>query len=195
MEIVITALKAAVIEANTRARILLSSGQASAAEATYETLLSVLNNLLAADEDHLRGWQYTASIVSDLRQQIAIDALVVERLSELQIRTAALLDLPELMAITSLDDIYETITATINVGAPRYNAGDVRGCCTIYWATIHAMASAPAMRGFPGYARALGQLRAIVEAPPPQIPFDAAGIDDFAWALRHTLDAVLKITG
>ncbi|HLJ79835.1 MAG TPA: hypothetical protein VKT52_00025 [Ktedonobacterales bacterium] len=195
MEIPITALKAAVAEANRRARAFLARNRLDAAESTYETLLMVLSVLLDADAEQLRGSQRAAYIIADPRQRILLDALAPSRMGELQIRAAALLDLPDQLTVASIDDIHSTIAAAINLGAPRYNAGDVRGCCTIYWATAETLVAAPATRGFPGYARALGQLRAVLEAPPPAVPFGAEGVDTLAWALRNAFDATLTIKG
>ena len=71
----------------------------------------------------------------------------------------------------------------------------VWGCCTVYWGTIQSLLGAGVARGFPGYARALAQLRPISEAEPPTLPLDASRADEYAWTLRHALDATLRVTG
>ena len=51
------------------------------------------------------------------------------------------------------------------------------------------------MRGFPGYARALAPIRQVHEAEPPAHALDPAGVDAYAWALRHAFDAALRVIG
>jgi hypothetical protein len=116
-------------------------------------------------------------------------------LAQGELRLAALRDLPEITMLGSLDEIHTFISGAIGIGAPRYNAGDIIGCCTVYWATMVALVSAPVFRGFPGYAKAMAPLREIVEQTPPPLPIIGQGIDEFAWQLRHALDAVLAIKG
>ena len=194
MELQIEALKTAVAEANERARAFLARNRLDAAESTYETLLLALHALLGASTEMLYGWQRAAHLISESRQRIMLDALAPSRMGELQLRTAALLDLPDLLTIASMDDIHATIGGAISIGAPRYNAGDVRGCCVIYWTSAQSLVAAPVTRGFPGYARALGQLRAALDTPPPLMPFGSEGVDGLAWALRHAFDAILAMT-
>ncbi|HLZ21483.1 MAG TPA: hypothetical protein VKQ30_05105 [Ktedonobacterales bacterium] len=193
MEIQFTALKAAIAESDARARTFLARSRLDAAEATYETSLMLLCKLMDASADQLHGWQRAAHIIADLRQRILLDALAPSRMGELQVRAAALLDLPDLLTIASQEDIHEAIASAIQVGAPRYNAGDVRGCCTVYWATAQSLVAAPATRGFPGYARALAQLRAVLETAPPVVSFGTDGVDALAWALRGAFDATLAM--
>jgi len=111
------------------------------------------------------------------------------------VRFEALIDVPDVASVGSLGDVQETISAAINVGAPRYNSGDVLGCCTMYWATMQALVLAPAFRGFPGYAKALAPLRAVLETPSSPLPLNADGLDQFAWTLRRALDTTLAIGG
>jgi hypothetical protein len=92
-------------------------------------------------------------------------------------------------------DIHGALTGAINVGAPRYNGGDIRGCCRLYWTTIQTVLAAPAVRGFAGHAKALGHLRPAVEAEPPSLPLDAARMDELAWALRRAMDVTLAVSG
>lgn len=194
MGIEITALKNAVADADTYARTLQGQGRLEAAEVVYETLLRTLHTLLDAGEEP-RGALRVAHLVTQTRRRLMLDALEVARAGELQLRAGALLYLPEQAALNSLEDIHTIIAAAINVGAPRYNAGDVRGCCAVYWITIHALVTIPAARGVPGHARTIGLLRPLTEGAPPVVPLDTLGIDDLAWTYRNALDAVLKVTG
>jgi hypothetical protein len=185
-------LKGAVFVVGERARDLAARGRIESAEVAYHTLLVTLRALLGAEESS-RGWQRVAALLADLDTRLPLDALAASRAGELQIRAQAMLDLPELTALAGLEDIHDTSAAAITVGAPRYNAGDIIGCCTIYWATLHTILAAPATRGFPGHARALAQLRPAAEAEMPPLPLDTGGIDRYAWVLRHALDATLAI--
>jgi len=195
MGIEIAALKAATVEADSRAKLWQAQGRHDVAEAIYETLLLTLNALLGAEEEQLRGWQRAALLITDPRARLAVDALGVARLDELQMRVSTLLDLPDVTVLTSMQDIHDALSAAIRVGASRYNAGDIWGCCTVYWGTIQSLLGAAVARGFPGYARALAQLRPISEAEPPTLPLDASRADEYAWTLRHALDATLRVTG
>lgn len=154
-----------------------------------------LRALLQADDEQIYGWWRAATQLSDLSHPLRLDALGSSPLEKYQARLATLRDLPEVTALSSLDEIHTFIREAINTGAPRYNAGDVIGCCIAYWATMAALASAPVFRGFPGYAKMVAQLREVVEQPPPAAPFAGRGIDEFAWQLRHALDAILAIQG
>lgn len=193
MGVQIAALKAAVVEIDARARLLQTNRQLNAAEASYDTLLITINTLLDAENATLYGWQRVAQIITDTQTRLQIDALAPSRIEELQMRLATLLDLPDLTSLGSQSDITQVIAAAINVGAPRYNAGDIWGCCTIYWGTIQSLIHAPATRGFAGYARVINVLRAAIEIEPSPFPLDAAGVDDFAWTLRRAFDDAVRI--
>ncbi len=195
MAVQIAALKAAVVEIDARARLLLANRQLSAAEASYDTLLITINTLLDAESASLHGWQRAAQIITDTRTRLQIDALAPSRIEELQTRLATLLDLPDLTSVSSQTDINQVIAAAINVGMPRYNNGDIWGCCTLYWSTMQALIHAPASRGFAGYGRAINLFRAAAEAKPAPFPLDAAGVDGFVWTLRHAFDEAIRITG
>jgi hypothetical protein len=164
-------------------------------EAAYATVLVSLHGLLAADAEPPSGWLRTAQLLSDTRRHFALDAAGMTTLDVYLVRIAALLDLPEVGSIGGIGDVQAVIGAAIGVGAPRYNAGNVLGCCTVYWATMQALVAAPVFRGFPGYARALAPLRSAVEADSPLLPLNAEGLDQFAWTLRRALDAVLAASG
>jgi len=167
-----------------------------ASEPIYETALSTLYTLLTAqDEPMPPGWLRAVLPLCDTRRRLGIDALGASRLEQLQTRMATLLDVPPLENVGGFADIQNIIAAAINVGAPRYNVGDIAGCCTKYWATMTALAGAPAVRGFTGYARIIAQFKAVVEAEPPAAPYDAHGVDAFAWELRHAFDNALRIAG
>lgn len=194
MELQITALQTAVAEADARARQYLGQSRLDAAESGYETLLLVVAALLAADAGAARGWQRAALTLADMEQRILLDALAPSRLSALQLRSAALLDLPDVLTVGGITDVQAMLSAAINVGAPRYNDGDIRGCCVVYWSTAQTVLAAPALRGSPGHARALGQLRAVTDAAVPPLPLDRQGIDDLAWALRRAFDAILAMS-
>lgn len=193
MEIQIAMLKAAAAETDARARAFLARNRLDAAESSYETLLIVLHMLLDAATDQLHGWQRAAYLITNARQRILLDALAPSHMGELQIRCAALLDLPEIITVASQADIQKIIAAAIQTGAPRYNGGDVRGCCIVYWATAQSLLGAPATRGFPGHARAMSQLRTAIEIDPPVVPFGGEGVDELAWSLRRAFDAVLAL--
>jgi hypothetical protein len=157
--------------------------------------LDSLHALLQADNEQLQGWWRAALLLSDANHALLLDMLGASPLEMCQLRISALRDLPEIGATNSLADIHTGIAGAINIGAPRYNAGDIIGCCTVYWATLMALVSAPVLRGFPGYARAIAPLREIAEQEPPPLPIIGQGVDEFAWQLRHALDAVLAING
>lgn len=193
MGVQIVALKAAVVEIDARARLLQTNQQLTAAEASYDTLLITINTLLDAEGSSLSGWQYAAKIITDTRLRLQIDALAPSHIEELQTRIATLLDLPDLTTVSSQADISQVIAAAITVGAPRYNAGDIWGCCTIYWGTMQSLVHAPATRGFAGYARTINLLRAAIEVEPSPFPLDASGVDDFVWTLRRAFDAAVRI--
>lgn len=193
MGVQIAALKAAVVEIDARARLLQTNQQLAAAEASYDTLLITINTLLDAESDSLHGWQRAAQIITDTRTRLQIDALAPSRIEELQTRIATLLDLPDLTSVSSQADITQVIAAAINVGAPRYNAGDLWGCCTIYWGTMQSLIHAPATRGFAGYARVINVLRSAIEIQPSPFPLDTVDVDDFAWVLRSAFDDAVRL--
>ena len=190
----IAALKAAVLETDARARAFLAQSRLDAAECSYETLLLVVNALLEPEMTTARGWQRAALLVTNTGQRILIDALAPSRMTALQLRAAALRELPDVMTVGSIADVHQVLNAAIRVGAPRYNAGDIRGCAIVYWSTAQALLAATALRGFPGYARALGQLRAVIESDVSPLPLDSQGIDELAWSLRRAFDAILAMT-
>jgi len=189
-------LQGVIAEVDRRAGVDALVGRADAARAAYETLFAVLGAVLAADgEAQQPGWLRPALALCDLHRRSVIDALGADAIQSLHLRTAALADLPDVGGVGSLAEMQDVVSAAINVGAPRYNQGDIRGCCTKYWATAQALIAAPAVRGFAGHARAAGLLHAAVEVPPPAGPLGEAEVDALAWSLRYALDAVLDLRG
>jgi hypothetical protein len=195
MAITLATVQGAVGEASARAEALQRGARLDAVEATYDTLLLVLGTLLAAETESPRGWQRPAVLLCAVRHRLVMDALASSRLTGLQIRAATLLDLPEVLVLGSLAEIQDALRAAITVGAPRYNAGNVRGCCTVYWATAQTLLAATAIRGFSGYARAMALLRAASESAIPGAALDEQGVDDLAWALRRAFDDTLRLSG
>ena len=148
---------------------------------------------IASETEAQSGALRAVLALSDTERRIALDAAGATMLDVYLVRFEALIDVPDVASIGSLGEVHATISAAIDIGAPRYNAGDVLGCCTVYWATMQALILAPVFRGFSGYARALAPLRSAVEAEPSQLPLNAEGLDQFAWTLRRSLDAVLAM--
>lgn len=185
----------AATEAQTRARALLDMSEVSGAEMVYETLLATLDLVLRQDGDTQPASERTLLMITGASQRLPIDAFHPARLDQLATRVGAILDIPELTTLASIDEMRRVISAAIAVGAPRYNAGDIRGCCRIYWVTMYTLVAAPAFRGFLGYERALGQMRSVVERAAPMVPLDAASIDEYAWAMRRAFDAALQTPG
>ncbi|HEU5439634.1 MAG TPA: hypothetical protein VFU88_10115 [Ktedonobacterales bacterium] len=188
----LAAIKAAVLDAGTYAAGMQAEGRADAIEGCYTAFHLTIWNMLQV-EPYRHGWQKAAMLATDLRTRQVLDTLAPSRLETLQLRASALLDLPELMVLQSLEEMQLATATAINLGAPRYNDGDAVGCCLAYWATIQTLVFAPAMRGFPHYARALGLLRQVAEIDPPIFTLDAAAADEYAWTLRQALDAVLAL--
>ncbi len=189
----IAALKTAIGEVSVRAARLESAGLTERAEEAYVTLLQVLNALFSTPEEH--GWCRVVPALTDLNRRLPLDTLAPQLLGQLQTRAAALFDLPGITQIASLSDVHQAIVAAISVGSHRYNSGDIRGCCTMYWATGQALLSAQVVRGFPGYARVLAPIRQVHETEVPTHPLDHAAADAYAWALRHAFDAALQVSG
>src|SRR5579863_9363627 len=102
------------------------------ATVAYATLLQTLGAISAAETEHDHGWRHVVSLLTDRGRRLAVDALAAQQIAQMQVRAATLLDLPAITQIERLADIHAPIAAAIEVGAPRYNAGDIAGCCTIY---------------------------------------------------------------
>jgi hypothetical protein len=191
----IAAIKMATVEATTRATALEYADRSDPAVIVLETLFQTLRVLCSAEPDDGQGWLRVVLSLADLDRRLPLDALGATRLAQLRTRATTLLDVPAIESVEGLPDIHDYILAAINVGSHRYNHGDVRGCCTIYWATGRALLAARPTRGFPGHARTLAFLRQAHEGEPPALPLDDASVDAYAWTLRHAFDAALKVTG
>ena len=185
----------AATEAQTRARALLDMNQVAGAEMVYETLLATLDLTLREDSDALPASERTVLMITGASRRLPIDALHSARLDQLATRVAAIVDIPEITTLGSMDEMRRVISAAIAVGAPRYNAGDIRGCCRIYWTTMYTLVVAPAFRGFPGYEHAMGPMQNVIERAAPAVALDTASVDDYAWALRQAFDAALQTPG
>lgn len=190
----LTTAKQIVFDAEARGRVLDRSGSGwlDAEAAIYETALEAVR-LVSADDDPQPAWERVAAMLSDTSRRLVIDALEITPIEQMRRRLRCIADMPEVTGFGSLQDVYALIGAAINVGAPRYNSGDVRGCASLYWITAQLIAEAPATRGIPGYARAIAQIKPMIEWEAPAGPFTPAAIDAFAWELRHALDALARV--
>ena len=134
---------------------------------------------------------------------LPLDALEAQPVRRLQIRAATLLDLPEVTLLdlpevtrlTCLDDLQAPIRADLAIALARRKARDLRGCCTLHWATSGALVAAQVTRAFPGYTKALAPIRQAYEAEPPAHVLDEQGISFYAFTLRVALEADLAVTG
>jgi hypothetical protein len=191
----LASVQTAATEAQTRARALMEMGQVAGAEMVYETLLATLDLTLRQESDAQPASERTLLMVTGAGWRLPIDALHGARIDQLATRVGAILDIPEVTTLGSMDEMRRVISGAISIGAPRYNAGDIRGCCRVYWATMYTLVVAPAFRGFAGYERAIGYLRSVIERQEPMAPLDAQSIDDYAWTLRRAFDAALQTPG
>ncbi|HEX8996522.1 MAG TPA: hypothetical protein VF812_10865 [Ktedonobacterales bacterium] len=188
----LTTVKRIILDADTRARSLNLNGWAEAAAPLYETVLAALI-LAASDDEPLPGWERLVVALCDRNKRLIIDALDATPFEQMRRRVSCISDIPEISGFTSLQDISAVIASVINTGAPRYNAGDVRGCAALYWTALNLIAETPAVRGFPGYARAVAHIKPMVDLEAPAGPMTPSAIDAFAWELRHSLDEVARI--
>jgi len=187
-------LKAMLTDADQRARAYEGAGRMEAATATYDTFLRLLYTLLADDPAPRQGWRSVALRLADERQRLPIDGLVAAQLDLCHLRITALSGLPPILSLKQIGEVAATLTAAISWGAPAYNAGAIRECGAIYWATQQTLLAAPptpTLAGWSGYAYALAPLQALVEQSPSPTPLSAAACADFAWELRRSFDATL----
>lgn len=182
-----------VLDADARAIALDRAGMPQALGPVYETTLVTLRYALA-DEEPLPAWGRVAALLCDTRRRLIIDALDALPADQMRRRMSCIADLPEVAAFNSLEELSALVAAVVNVGSPRYNSGDIRGCAALYWVTIHLIAETPAVRGIPGYARAMAQIKPILDLEAPAGPFTTSATDAFAWELRHVIDAVARVT-
>ena len=187
-------VKSVVAQIQARVGELPLSARKEAAEASFWTLLMSMHaTLFIPDEEAFKGWQHVVWQLTNLHTRLLVDMLAPSPLGELQIRVTTLLDIPDLPPIDDLASIHTAIKAAIRIGAPRYNNGDLAGCCTAYWATIQTLLATLPAKGFSGYARALGQLRPIAELDILPIALTPPDIDKLAWDMRYAFDAALEV--
>ena len=141
------------------------------------------------------GWVRAFRALLDINAPLAVDGLAREDFSQVAVRLTAILALPPLETLETAEQVLTTIANAIHVGAPTYNGGNARGCGIIYWATSLTLIAAPTARGFGGQARAIKVLKQVVDEPLPVGGSSTRTIDDFAWRMRHALDAVLEQLG
>lgn len=178
-----------VAEADGRARAFGAVPEARLA--IVEMALSCLRQALE-DTEQPSAWERVALILADQRALIPVDALELTPLERAQRRLRLLTELPEVTGFASFQDVTVVISNAINIGAPSYNSGDIRGCAALYWIIIRLICEAPATRGFPGYARLQGQLKPLAEPDAPIRPMTPQEADAYAWELRHALDATVR---
>ncbi len=188
----LTTVKQIILDADARARALDMNGQPEAVAPLFEETLAALR-LACGDDDPQPSWERVVMTLCDLRRRFIIDALDAAPLEQMRRRLACITDLPEVTGFGDVHDLHALIGNIINIGAPRYNSGDVRGCAALYWTTAYLIVETPAIRGFSGYAKAVAQLRSIIDQEVPSGALTPAAADAFAWELRYALDAVAHI--
>jgi hypothetical protein len=179
--------QAALSGCHTEAQRMRKGGLTREAYLIDQTLLHSFAPLLADIGDD-GGWQRVIAALVNLDAPLLLDAVAGDDFGLPSVRVRAILALPEVEGISAPEGIGTVISAAIQVGAPTYNSGDVRGCGIIYWATALTLILAPVTRGFSGHARAIKTLRMAVEEPMGNIGNHPAALDDFAWRMRHALD-------
>jgi hypothetical protein len=158
--------------------------------AVYDLALTAIQLVLAENEQP-RAWERIALTIADRRERLSIDALDAEPVDQARRRLSLLATLPDVTGFASHQDIVDLIGDTINIGAPRYNSGDIRGCAALYWMVVGLISETPATRGFPGYARLQGQLKPLADAAASSGVLSFTEADSWAWELRRALDATL----
>ncbi len=181
-------LRQIAMEADTRGRAF-SAG--SAAQTAVHEVALVSLRLALAESDQPRAWERVALTLANQGARLPIDAL--GGADQARWRLALLAELPEITGFSSFQDVADLIGDTINVGAPRYNSGDIRGCAALYWMIIRLICETPATRGFSGYARLQGNLRPLAEAEAHAGTMSQTEADAWAWELRHALDATARV--
>lgn len=190
----LSTIKQTIVETEARARALEPSGASPRAAMLpiYGMTLDKLR-LLLSENTQARAWERVALRLADTRVRLLIDALDLSPIEQARRRLTCIQEMPEVTGFTSMQDIYDLISATITLGAPRYNGGDISGCVALYWTTCDLIFETPAARGFAGYARAVAQARPLVERAAPVAPLSPPEVDALAWELRHTLDAIAGV--
>lgn len=177
-------------EQASRSRI---NGNIQEAELIDETAIQVLSPLVKALTGD-GGWLRAVQLLLDTAAPTLIDSLQSPVWPLVSVRLTALLLIPNITLLSSLEDIAEAIRAAIRAGAPIYNAGDPRSCATTYWTMALTLVKAPRAAGIVGLSRAIRPLEQALATSLPRIGDDAHAIEDFAWWMRHSLDAALAVT-
>lgn len=181
-----SSLRPLIAESSTRARAFVAIAEAR--QAIFEMTLSCLRQAFA-DLEQSVAWQRVALTLADQRTPSPVDGLDASGLDRAQRRLALLGELPEVVAFAAPDDLTGLIANAINIGAPRYNSGDVRACGALYWMVVRLICETPTVRGIPGYARLQGQLKPLADAGASGALMTSAEVDAWAWGLRRALDA------
>ncbi|HEX9069295.1 MAG TPA: hypothetical protein VF807_11045 [Ktedonobacterales bacterium] len=171
------------------------TGQTLGAELVYETFFTTAGALLLEGVSPQPGWAKTVLTLCGRGDRPGVDALASTRLDQARIRLAAVLDVPEIVTLTSLEEVHAAISAAIEVGAQRYNQGDIVGCGIKYWAVAHTLLVTPTLQASPSFLRALEPIRTTMRKLAGLDRLDSSGIDAFAWELRHAFDAALEVRG
>lgn len=177
-------------EQASRTRINGNIQEAGLIDATVIQVMCPLVKAIGGDS----GWLRAVRLLFDTSVPTLIDALQSPSWPLACVRLSALLVVPNVAQLTSLADIAEAIRSAIRAGVPIYNAGDPRSCATTYWTTALTLAKAPRASGILGVSRALRPLEQALATSLPRIGDDAHAIEDFAWWMRHSLDAALAVT-
>lgn len=188
----LAALKAVTRNTIQRAASLEVQGQIGEAQALCVALFDRLHTFFPPAGELAPGWPRVVAALTDLSHRLSVDALARGILAQLYVRAATLLDLPDITDLTSLSESSQIIRSAVELGTERYNRGDVRGCCIIYWASGQVLLAAVGSRGISGSARVLAPIRQTQESEPPARPFDRSEMHFFCWALRLGFDTALK---
>jgi hypothetical protein len=195
MEMQLAALKTAVRTVHARAVALAADGRSDEAEVAYITLFQTVNVLCADLQDEVTGWPRVVLALTRLGLRLGLDALAASRLGQMQVRAATLLDLPDVTSLATMADMCDVIDRALATGRQREASGDIRGCCTVYWAAGQALLAAQVTRGIPGYTKALTPIRQVHEAEPPTRTLDPGGLRFYARTLQLAFGAAVLVAG
>jgi hypothetical protein len=186
-------LKAAVSEARQQAASLPGHGPDGAVAELYTTLFADLHAQVTSAS--APGWPQVVLLVTELANRLPLDALEKQYARQLQVRAAALLDLPDVTYLTTLEDLRAPMRADLEISRVRRDAGDMRGCCTVHWATGRTLLAAQVARAFPGYAKAMHPIRQAFEVEPPKRVLDEKGASFYAFTMRLAFEQALAVMG
>lgn len=195
MEIQLEALKVSVRTVHAHAMVLAADGRPDEGEVAYATLFQVVSALFADPPDEVSGWPRVVPVLTRLSVRLGLDALAASRLGQMQVRAATLLDLPKVTTLATMADIGDVIDRALATGKQREASGDIRGCCTVYWAAGQALLAAHVTRGIPGYTKALAPIRQVHEAEPPTRTLDPGGLRFYARTLQLAFGAAVPVAG